>query len=118
MFKVREIGDAFSSTQLIRKGPDVRMHLLCAAQSQEADLELLELKEDVVHSGVGVAGQQDTEAAGVQNPHLRGTRGITGPLSVSVIHHELPFLLIHCSKHVFIFHRSNQTLDKGSAFSV
>lgn len=103
MLKVREAGDSFSSTQLVCEGPDVRMHLLCAAQPQEANFELLELKEDVVHGGVGVAGQQDTEAAGVQNPHLRGSTGMRRPVPVSVTHCEITFFSLCTTLNMFLY---------------
>lgn len=46
------------------------MHLLSLAQAQKADPEAFELQQDVVHSRVGVAGQQHAESTGMQDTDL------------------------------------------------
>lgn len=52
----------------------VLSHLLPLAQPQEANPETLELQEDVVHGGVGVAGQQHTEPTSVEDANLKEER--------------------------------------------
>lgn len=63
--------DSSGTILLLSEGQNLPMHFLSSAQTQEADLKLFQLQQDVVHSRVCVTGQQHTEATGVQNTHLR-----------------------------------------------
>lgn len=50
-------------------------HLLPLAETQESDPETLELQQDVVDSGVRVAGQQHAETARVEDANLGAEAG-------------------------------------------
>lgn len=61
--------------QNFTSGIQTGRHLLSLPETQESHTEALEFQQDVVHSGVGVAGQQHAEAAGVKDANLRAEAG-------------------------------------------
>lgn len=56
---------------LLGKGQDVTVHFLSSAQTQKPNLKLLQFQQNIVYCRMRVAGQEHTEATGVQNTHLK-----------------------------------------------